>query len=282
MKKNATIKKLLRFADLTQEVLDDSRLNLSERVILSILINFSNIEYNGYCFASNKFFVNNLNCSLSNVSNSIKKLRELGYITKNEPDPDHGGRCYRRYIRIDLLNNGESSNIKSSLVNSTIQPTTKQKHNIISNNKVNNNYISIEKERELVQHNLNTSFLKWPYYSSYKNLYNNAYSIEWNKKNILDLIYLCNRMNQYIETKHGKIQPAHYSPSLNALDSFLSCKPKFFTDCLPRTFLSFFDKVTSQEIFLTRFKNDFDTDDEGGFVRNIEYGFARIPKRPHP
>lgn len=268
MKKGTILKHALYFAPLTLEVLNDSRLKLPDRVLLSLIIQLSSKEGKGkgYCFANNRHFADNLNCSLSTVSKSINKLYELGYIVKNVPDPDLGGRRYRRYIRSDLIYNAPSSNNKNRLANTTTQPTEKSIHSIITNNKVNNSYISTENERELVQNKMNICFRKFTFYISCKKIYSNKYSVDWNHNNILNLISLCNRLNQYFEFKNGKIQDIHYKLLLKNLKTFLSCKPKFFTDCLPSTFLKFFDKVISDEKFRDSFEDTLEGKINIGFI----------------
>lgn len=258
------IQKTLFFEPLVPEILSDRRINLSERTILSLVIMLS--RQKGYCFATNGYLAVNLNCSTATISNSIKKLHELGYIIKNEPDPRHGGRCYRRYVRSDLYYQGASSQIKSSLLNTPNQSSVKSKHNIISKNELNIKYISLEEEKKLVQKNLNSTFLKWRYYNSLKKIYENKNSIEWSKTNINELIKLSNRMNQFIEAEFGKVQISPYNKSLKIFELLLSCKPKYFTDCLPSTFSRFFSKVICHEKFQTDLKNIYSNQTENSFI----------------
>ncbi|WP_439516753.1 hypothetical protein [Sediminibacterium sp.] len=57
----------------------------------------------GVCFANNKHFAINLNCSVGAVSKSINKMYKIGYIDYNEPDPDNGGRGFIRSVREDIV-----------------------------------------------------------------------------------------------------------------------------------------------------------------------------------
>ncbi len=131
MKGNRISKKPLFLAPLVSNVLSDNELRLPERAILSLLLQLSNKK--GYCIANNKYFADSLNCSLSTVSKSIKKLYKLGYIIKNQPDPNHGGRRYRRYLKPELYYKPESRTIQSRLVNNTKHINDKARYRIKRN-----------------------------------------------------------------------------------------------------------------------------------------------------
>lgn len=264
MKEQPNLKKTLFLAPLIADVLTDNKLRLPERAILSLLLQLS--IKNGYCFANNKYFAYAFNCSLSTVSKSIKKLRQLGYIIKSEPDLDYGGRSYRRYLKRELYYNPESHVNKSGLVNNTKHPNNKKKHSIKSNNELVNIYMTKEEERDLVQNKLESSFRKWAFYCTLKNIYNKIYPIEWNRESILNLIRLYNRISRYFETKFGKITSDHYKQLLDFFKLIISSKPKFFQDCLPITFLKYFDKVTAQSDFLPSVKRNVSSADVSAFL----------------
>ncbi len=264
MKEQRNLKQTLFLAPLISDVLNDNELRLPERAILSLLLQLS--IKNGYCFANNKYFANIFNCSLSTVSKSIKKLHQLGYIIKNVPDPDRGGRRYRRYLKPELFYKPVSSNNKSSIVNDTNLNSKKTNHSIKRNNEIENIYLSEQEERDLVQQKIKSNFRKWTFYCSCKKAYNETYCIEWNKNSITYLIDLCNRMSVHYETKVMKIVSATDIRFLKVFKLFLSCKPKFFSDALPRTFFTYFEKVTSQPDFLRTYTIVGDKVKENSFI----------------
>jgi len=101
MRRNQFLQKPLFFAPLVPKVLNDYSLSSFDRALLSIIIGLS-IKTN-FCFANNKFLAMNLRCSVGAVSKSINKMHKLGYIVKNMPNFENGGRGYLRSVREDII-----------------------------------------------------------------------------------------------------------------------------------------------------------------------------------
>ena len=78
-----------------KEVWLDTRLNAIEKVLL---VEIDSLDNEDGCFASNEYFANFCQCSVSKITKSISKLKELGYIYLSSYD----GR--QRFLRSRLSN----------------------------------------------------------------------------------------------------------------------------------------------------------------------------------
>jgi DNA-binding Lrp family transcriptional regulator len=93
----------------------------------------------GFCFASNKYFMELFNIPEENISRKIKKLEEKGYITIEYEKV--GCQIKKRYIRLTKI-----STVDCQKYQSTIDENVKD--NIISINITSNNKKEIYKEKK--------------------------------------------------------------------------------------------------------------------------------------
>ena len=63
---------------LPESVLGDNRLTYFERLLLIELVSLC--KKNGYCWPTNRYFMNKFNCTKPTVSKSISSLSKIGYI----------------------------------------------------------------------------------------------------------------------------------------------------------------------------------------------------------
>ena len=258
------ISKPLFFATLVPIVLNDKKLKLVDRAILSVVINLT--LQKGYCFAYNKYIAENLNCCLATVSKSINKLHQLGFIPENYPNPNDRGRGHHRTVRKDLIYIPAKVSNDTSLLNNTRVPIKKLKHTKSINNNNNNNEFTIENEKQIVNQKLNVIIhYKGRYFESIKSKYNEKTPINWDKSTVLYLISLCNILNKTFHKDLLKLSPRkQFNSAIELFALLINCKPKFFTDSHPKTFLLFFNKVIMQSDFINKLEQIF-TDDQDGY-----------------
>ena len=63
---------------LPETVLGDNRLTYFERILLIDIVSLC--KKNGYCWPTNRYFMNKFNCTKPTVSKSISSLSKYGYI----------------------------------------------------------------------------------------------------------------------------------------------------------------------------------------------------------
>ena len=63
---------------LPESVLGDNRLTYFERILLIDIVSLC--KKNGYCWPTNRYFMNKFNCTKTTVSKSISSLSKIGYI----------------------------------------------------------------------------------------------------------------------------------------------------------------------------------------------------------
>lgn len=89
-----------------KEVYLDKRLTALDKIILIEIDSLDNGDEKG-CFASNEYLAEFCQCSISKVTKSISKLKELGYIRVIGTD----GR--KRFIRSCIIKNNLQTNTKT-------------------------------------------------------------------------------------------------------------------------------------------------------------------------
>lgn len=112
-------------------VLSDRRISSLEKLLLVHIISLC--KKNGYCWATNKYFMNIYGYSKQTISKSINHLASLSYI--NLENYKENNNSYKRIIRISQVLNKSLNSIKENY-NTSIQP--KFKYNNKSN--INNKY----------------------------------------------------------------------------------------------------------------------------------------------
>lgn len=112
-------------------VLSDNRISSLEKLLLVHIISLC--KKNGYCWATNKYFMNIYEYSKQTISKSINHLASLSYI--NLENHKENNNSYKRIIRISQVLNKSLNSIKENY-NTSIQP--KFKYNNKSN--INNKY----------------------------------------------------------------------------------------------------------------------------------------------
>ena len=80
---------------LPESVLGDNRLTYFERLLLIELVSLC--KKNGYCWPTNRYFMNKFNCTKPTVSKSISSLSKYGYIDIeiNNSEPNNSKRIIR-------------------------------------------------------------------------------------------------------------------------------------------------------------------------------------------
>jgi hypothetical protein len=245
------ISKPFFLAPLVPDVLNDKKLSLRDRTILSAIIRLAKLT--GYCFATNKYIAENLNCSVATVSASINKLKKSGYITHNYPNPKDGGRVYHRVVRKDLFFKPAINPDESSLQNTRKQPSIKSKHTYVLKKKNNiNNEFSARREKQIVDQQLKVMFPnKMDYYESIKLNFNKEFTILWDEDSVSALVALCNSLDKTYRGRLIKIKSENRSKAaIEIFELLIKCKPVFFRDSQPKTFLKFLNSVITQERFL--------------------------------
>ena len=111
--------------------LSDNRISSLEKLLLVHIISLC--KKNGYCWATNKYFMNIYGYSKQTISKSINHLASLSYI--NLENHNENNNSYKRIIRISQVLNKSLNSIKENY-NTSIQP--KFKYNNKSN--INNKY----------------------------------------------------------------------------------------------------------------------------------------------
>ncbi len=112
-------------------VLSDRRISSLEKLLLVHIISLC--KKNGYCWATNKYFMNIYGYSKQTISKSINHLASLSYI--NLENHKENNNSYKRIIRISQVLNKSLNSIKENY-NTSIQP--KFKYNNKSN--INSKY----------------------------------------------------------------------------------------------------------------------------------------------
>ena len=80
---------------LPESVLGDNRLTYFERILLIDIVSLC--KKNGYCWPTNRYFMNKFNCTKPTVSKSISSLSKYGYIDIeiNNSEPNNSKRIIR-------------------------------------------------------------------------------------------------------------------------------------------------------------------------------------------
>lgn len=125
-----------------KEVYLDKRLTALDKIILIEIDSLDNGDEKG-CFASNEYLAEFCQCSISKVTKSISKLKELGYIRVIGTD----GR--KRFLRSCIIKNNFQTNKKYEADQYNLL------HNNITNNidnrEVDNNQTRHDKHKEITE-----------------------------------------------------------------------------------------------------------------------------------
>jgi hypothetical protein len=268
MKQRKKITTWISLAPLPPVVLNERRLTPTDRLLLSLIIRLS--KGKGYCFASNGKLATYVGCSPGTVSKSINAMCKLGFIVNNVPDPERGGRVFRRTPRADLISESQSRGNESSHSNIGNQPSEKAIQNYIKKQTINNNRVPTETEKKIVQQTLQTSVRdKWQLYQECKSKFHGQYPILWDVINIQDLVVLCNKLNQAYFDEFEKLpSDKKYKSVVTVFVLFIKSKPDFMKSCLPKSFVKYFNSIMGQQQFLSKVKNHipFDSDEETYFT----------------
>ena len=136
------------FAPLPAKVLLDKKLSDKQKLLIALIANLMNER--GYCFASNKYLGECLDCSESTIKDHLKKLEEmgiLGRIIKLKPNGDFDFRSL--VINIDIPHIPQPENNTTPARNLANPSAEKLAHNIIDN---------YTNKKELI---INISFGEW-------------------------------------------------------------------------------------------------------------------------
>jgi len=120
------------FAPLPAKVLLDKKLSDKQKLLIALIANLMNER--GYCFASNKYLGECLDCSESTIKDHLKKLEEmgiLGRIIKLKPNGDFDFRSL--VINIDIPHIPQPENNTTPARNLANPSAEKLAHNIIDN-----------------------------------------------------------------------------------------------------------------------------------------------------
>lgn len=129
------------FAIIPAEVRYDNNLKDKAKLLYGEITALS--DKNGYCYASNKYFADLYNVSITTISLLIKNLIDNGYIESEIIYKDNSKEILNRYLKI--VKGGYLKNLKGGI-------KEKLKDNNINNNNTSNNNIYKE-----VQHKYGTN-----------------------------------------------------------------------------------------------------------------------------
>ena len=115
---------------LPETVLGDNRLTYFERVLLIDIVSLC--KKNGYCWPTNRYFMNKFNCTKPTVSKSISSLSKYGYIDIEINNSETNNS--KRIIRLSEVLKKRITSIQGN-INTSIQ------NNFNLDNKYNKNKI---------------------------------------------------------------------------------------------------------------------------------------------
>lgn len=125
------------YAVLPAKVLLSKELTDKQKLLIALISNLSNER--GYCFASNKYLGECLDCSESTIKEHLKKLEELGILGRVIKLKENGEVDFRSLIITIEIPQPENTTTPAEKV--THPPAEKLAHNNIEyNNKVNKIY----------------------------------------------------------------------------------------------------------------------------------------------
>lgn len=125
------------YAVLPAKVLLSKELTDKQKLLIALISNLSNER--GYCFASNRYLGECLDCSESTIKEHLKKLEDLGILGRIIKLKENGEVDFRSlFITIEIP---QPENTTTPAENLTHPPAEKLAHNNIEyNNKVNKIY----------------------------------------------------------------------------------------------------------------------------------------------
>jgi DNA-binding Lrp family transcriptional regulator len=214
------------FAPLPASVLLSKTLTDKQKLLIALIANLMNER--GYCFASNKYLGECLDCSESTIKDHLKKLEEvgiLGRIIKLKPNGDFDFRSLVINLEIPHIPQPEkTTTLAEKLAN---PPARKLAHNNIVINR-----------KELIP---NISFNTW--WDLYDKKVGSKTKLEskWNKLTDNERILAINHTKEYIiaqPDKQYRKNPDTYFNNESFYDEII--KPKEFKDQVPT------NKITTQ------------------------------------
>ena len=134
-------------------VLSDSRISSLEKLLLLHIISLC--KKNGYCWPTNRYFMNKFNCTKPTVSKSISSLSKFGYIDIEINNSETNNS--KRIIRLSEVLKKRITSIQGN-INTSIQ------NNFNHDNKYNkNNKDKIDNIYYVDDNGMNTGMVNLPY-----------------------------------------------------------------------------------------------------------------------
>ena len=171
-------------AVIPSEILYSKNLNDKDKLVFAVISNLTHDK--GYCWASNKYISEILNCSSITISRSISKLDKLGFI-KNELNKNENGTSRKIFLKLSFINNPFIKNDippnhgrqPNNIVNNIVNDNNKNSKELLNyiNSKFGRNFRIINKEK--LKSRLKT-FTIDDIKESINNAYNDKYHIENN------------------------------------------------------------------------------------------------------
>ena len=112
---------------LPESVLGDNRLTYFERILLIDIVSLC--KKNGYCWPTNRYFMNKFNCTKPTVSKSISSLSKYGYIDIeiNNSETNNSKRIIRQSEVLKKRITSIQGNINTSIQNNFNHDNKKKK-----------------------------------------------------------------------------------------------------------------------------------------------------------
>ena len=138
---------------LPESVLGDNRLTYFERILLIDIVSLC--KKNGYCWPTNRYFMNKFNCTKPTVSKSISSLSMFGYIDIeiNNSETNNSKRIIRLSEMLKKRIISIQGNINTSIQNSFNHDNKYNKNN---KDKIDNIYY-------VDDNGMNTGMVNLPY-----------------------------------------------------------------------------------------------------------------------
>lgn len=120
------------------EIRLDKRLSAFEKILYSDIMALANKK--GFCYATNQYFANAYQMSISTISHAISKLVDLGFIKRIYEYKDKTKKIERRKLYVQKNCNTYIKNLPYPLVENNVEGIGENcKDNNININNINNN-----------------------------------------------------------------------------------------------------------------------------------------------
>jgi len=127
------------FAIIPAPVLFDTKLSAVDKILFAHIITLT--KKDGFCYASNKYFENVMDCSASTIKRALLSLESNGFITRELHYREGTKEVENRYIYVNL---GIVKNEPTGMVENEPTPMfTDELDNSIKNNSIKDNNISL-------------------------------------------------------------------------------------------------------------------------------------------